>query len=206
MLSDGGVVLLVETATLALATGVTSKFADLLNEHGLGWFPTASPLSGILWGMCAAALTLTDRWVAAVWVATSLYWFLRCKLDFFNHAFAGVAVLSCGLYLASAGVLPVGATMALFAWLTVSGFANSYAKQRWPEAMRLQRFIRLRLRYYVGPILLAGVVQTWLPAVAVIAGMAGTEWITWWHRRLELRGDRVRLHLGVTYAPKEALS
>jgi hypothetical protein len=202
VLPDSGIVMLAEVALLGFVTGVTSKFSDLLNEHGVRWFPLASPLSGIVWGTCAVALTLTDQWVAAVWVATSLYWFLRCKLDHFNHAFAGVAVLSCGLYLASAGDFPLGVTMALFVWLTVSGLANSLAKQHWPEVSRLQTFARLRLRYYVGPVVVAAAEHTWLPAVAILAGMTGTEWITLWHRRFELRGQEVRLRWGMSYTPE----
>src|SRR4051794_2023630 len=80
-------------AVLAFAFGLTSKTADLLNEHGLQWLRGASLASGFVWGALGVVLVLNDRQVAAVLAATVLYWFLRNKLDYANHATAGVMIL-----------------------------------------------------------------------------------------------------------------
>ena len=59
----------------------------------------------------------------------------------------------------------------------------------------VRTFVRLRLRYYVGPLAVAVAQHTWMPAAAVVAGMAGTELMTLWHRQIEARG--VRIHADV---------
>jgi hypothetical protein len=189
-------------ATIAIATGVTSKFADLLNEHGVSWFRLSGPVLGLIWGPLALALTLLDPWVGALWVGTVLYWFLTDKLDHFNHAFAGVCVMLAGLYMAHAGRLPLLATGGLLLWLTASGYLNTYLKTTYPQNTGLQSFLRLRLRYYLGPVVLTVVGHTWLPIVAIAAGMAGTELVTIWHARMDARGLPAQLPFGMAFTPE----
>lgn len=182
-------------ALLAFATGVTSKFADLLNEHGITWFRGADVLSGIVWGLLATALTLTDQWVAVVWAGTVLFWFLRRKLEHFNHAFAGVGVLLAALCMARDGQLSVLAVGLLALWLYASGLLNTALKRRG----LLTRFLRLRLRYYAGPVVVSVVAQSWLPVVAIVAGMLGTELVTGWHAAVARSGSSVEGPLGISY-------
>jgi len=182
---------------LALLTGLTSKFADLLNEHGITWFSRASPTFGLVWAGLAATLTLTDPWVAAMWLGTVLFWFVRCKLDHFNHAVAGVCVVLASLHFGTE--LPLGAVLGILVWLLVSGEVQNELKRRYADRTTLMRLLRLRLRFYAGPFVLVAVGDTWLPAVAIVFGMLGTELVTVWHSRL-LQGARdVDLGLGMRY-------
>lgn len=171
-------------ALLSFATGVISKTSDLFNDDGLRWFRGASPLSGVLWGISGSLLVLVNQYVAALWLATVMYWFLRQKLDHFNHAFAGVCISATGFYAAVHGRVDFVAFALLLAWLAVSGYLNTWLKDRYgPRNRLLSQFLRLRLRYYAGPVVLAVVVGDPLVAVSVLAGMLGTELTTvWWSR------------------------
>jgi hypothetical protein len=171
-------------AALAFATGLTSKFADLLNEHGVSWFRGSSEVLGVVWGTLALLLTLSDRWVAVLWVSTVLYWFFRMKLDHFNHALAGVCVIIGGLVMAQNDGLSIIAVVVLTTWLCASGVVNTYLKERYRGRGALQLFLRLRLRYYVGPLLLAAYARSWTAVVAILAGMLGTELVAMWHAHL----------------------
>lgn len=167
---------------LAVPFGITSKTADLLNEHGLRLFRHADLAFGIAWGTLGVCLVLVDDGVALLLGATTLYWFLRVKLEYPNHALAGVAVCLAVLARASTTALEFGALLAVFVWLTVSGYANTWLKARYPYPA-VQRFLRLRLRYYASGLLLAVLVGDPLPLVAQLAGMLGTEAVTVWHAR-----------------------
>jgi len=185
---------------LAFATGVTSKFADLLNEHGVRWFRGAPQLLGVIWALLALGLTLTNSLVAAVWLSTVLFWFYRVKLDHFNHAFAGVCVIGAGLYMMRYHDVSLLAVVALTAWLVLSGELNTFLK-RSTANRGVTLFLRLRLRYYAGPLALAAIEGSWAPAVAILAGMAGTELITTWHAGLVRNSRALSLPWGVRYDP-----
>lgn len=188
-------------AALAFATGITSKFADLINEHGISWFKHSSQILGLIWGTLALALTLSDPYAAVVWIATVAYWFLVCKLDNFNHAFAGVCVVLAGIYMYGQGGVSLPLTIGLLVWLTASGYANTYLKRRHRDNVLLQRFLRLRMRYYIGPVVLGAAMGTWVPVVVIAAGMAGTELVTIWHARLERRRMPAHLVAGIRFIP-----
>jgi len=187
-------------AALAFATGVTSKFADLLNEHGVRWFRGASHLLGAIWALLALCLTLTDSLVAAVWLSTVLFWFYRVKLDHFNHALAGVCVIGAGLYMMRYHDVSLLAVVALTGWLVLSGEVNTFLK-RSTDNRGVTLFLRLRLRYYAGPLALAVIEGSWAPAVAILAGMAGTELITAWHAGLVKHSRALSLPWGMRYDP-----
>ncbi|MDX3225237.1 hypothetical protein [Streptomyces sp. ME19-01-6] len=175
---------LVLVSALSLVTGVVSKTSDLFNDDGLTSFPRASELSGLLWALTGALLIAIDPAVAAVWLATVLYWFLRRKLDHFNHAVAGVTMCATGLFAADRGNVHLGGFLALFAWLTASGYANTWLKEKYAARVRLQKFLRLRLRYYAGPLALAVYCADILPAATILCGMLGTEAVTiLWSRK-----------------------
>lgn len=184
---------------LAFVVGVTSKFADLLNEHGFEWGAGSGAWSGLIWAALATVLTLLNSWVAAMWLGTILFWFMRCKLDHFNHAVAGVSVVLASVYLALHQEFPLAAVLGILAWLAVSGEAQNWLKRRYPDRVGLMKFLRLRLRLYVGPFVLSFVGGTWLPVVAIVAGMLGTEIVTVWHSRIAANHRDQDLLLGIRY-------
>ena len=70
--------------------GVLTKLADLFNEHGLKEpFKGAAFLSGISWGMIGACLISLNPEVCLFYTGLLLYWILRIKLDYKNHAIGG---------------------------------------------------------------------------------------------------------------------
>lgn len=172
-------------AASCLVTGAVSKTSDLFNDDGLVSVRGASEVSGVVWGATGALAVLLHPGVAAVWLSTVLYWFLRGKLDHFNHAFAGVCIGAAGVVAADRGKVDVAAFLALLAWLAVSGYVNTALKEQYaPTRPLLAAFLRLRLRYYAGPVVLSLATGDVLPAVAILAGMAGTEAVTvGWARR-----------------------
>jgi hypothetical protein len=167
--------------------GLLSKIADLTNEHGLLAPPGVSHILGPIWGAVGAALVLLSNSVAVVVVATTLYWFLRVKLDYFNHASAGVIILFAALYKAQTGGLPIDHVLWFFIWLAVSGYVNTLLKSR-SQSPRLHRFLRLRLRYYLGPVVYSAIIQDPTPLIAIVCGMTGTEMATVWFDRACARG------------------
>jgi hypothetical protein len=185
---------IVLVAVLSAVTGAMSKWSDLFNDDGLRSRWGMDLLSGVIWGATGGALVLINSQVAAVWCATVLYWFLRIKLDHLNHAVAGVIILAAGLFAASTNRIDLSAMVALLLWLTVSGYLNTYAKQVWAGSRQtLGRFLRLRLRYYVGPFVLTVVMATPLPTIGILAGMCGTELVTaWGGRRLSPSGSAIK--------------
>ncbi|HEV3365403.1 MAG TPA: hypothetical protein VG795_14940 [Acidimicrobiia bacterium] len=178
---------------LSVAFGFTSKFADLCNEHGVRWFRGADLALGAVWGAAGAALVLTDPAVGAVVVATTLYWFLRVKLEYPNHALAGVLIMLAALALDDRrrpDFLPV---LGLLTWLAASGYVNTYLKESFPlpEHRRLHRFLRLRLRYYAGPLVYALCIHRVEPLASTIAGFLGTEVLTVWFARRFATGEEL---------------
>jgi hypothetical protein len=84
----------------------------------------------------------------------------------------------------------------LFAlWLYLSALVNSELKRR----QVLTGFLRLRLRYYAGPVVVGLVYHSWLPVVAIVAGMLGTELITVWHAAVARGGPEFSGPLGISY-------
>jgi len=193
--------MIVLVGVLALLTGLTSKFADLLNEHGFFWHRHAGVISGWVWSLLAVALTLTDPWVAAMWWATCLFWFFRCKLDHFNHALAGVGVVVAATLFAVRDEFPFGPAVGVLIWLSVTSVVQNAARRRWPHNEALVGFLRLRLRFYAGPVALAVIGDTWLPVVAIVFGMLGTEIVTIWHGRVAASGRARNWRTGLSYLP-----
>jgi hypothetical protein len=124
---------------------------------------------------------------------------MRCKLDHFNHAVAGVSIVLSSVYLASHDEFPLVGAFSILAWLAVSGGVQNWLKRRYPDRVGLMKFLRLRLRFYVGPFVLSFFGGTWLPVVAIVTGMLGTEIVSIWHARIAADQCDHDLPLGIRY-------
>lgn len=166
----------------AFLFGFISKTADLLNEHGLKWFKYIDTFLGFVWGSVGAYLVYIDTNLAAVYIATVLYWFIRIKLEYSNHAIAGVIISLTTLWVAKYNqYFSWYYTFWLFFWLTISGYINTYLKDHYEANHPLLKILlRLRLRYYAGPLVFSFVIGNYLPFIATILGMFGTEIVTIW--------------------------
>lgn len=168
--------------SFAFLFGFVSKTADLLNEHGLKWFKYIDLLLGYVWGSIGAYLVYVDPNLAAVYIATVLYWFIRIKLEYPNHASAGVIISLTTLWVAKYNPnFSWYYTFWLFMWLTISGYINTYLKDHYESTHTLLKaFLRLRLRYYLGPLVFSYAIGNYLPFISTILGMFGTEIVTIW--------------------------
>ena len=73
--------------------GACMKIADLLDEHGLKWFPGDKLLFGILWGLFGILLIWSRQDIANIFLARILVYIPRKRLDYFNHALAAVMII-----------------------------------------------------------------------------------------------------------------
>jgi len=73
--------------------GITMKFADLLDEHGLKLFKGDKILFGFIWGFFGALLVLSRADIANVTLAMILAFLIRMRLDYRNHVIASTIII-----------------------------------------------------------------------------------------------------------------
>ncbi len=110
-------------AIYAFFLGVTMKIADLLDEHGLKWFPGDKLLFGFLWGFFGVLLVLSRIDIANILLARILAYIPRKRLDYFNHVLAAVMI-----FIAFAWKFPFNQLIFLSFFFTflVFGFLRDY--------------------------------------------------------------------------------
>lgn len=82
----------------SLLFGFFTKYADLLDEHGLKLFPHADILFGILWGFFGILVILFNPLLASFYLAIILNWIVRGNIDYINHRIATVMILASVLF------------------------------------------------------------------------------------------------------------
>jgi len=85
----------------ALLLGVTTKIADLLDEHGLRWFKGDAIVFGVLWGAFGSLGVIANNVLANVIMAMNLSYILRGSLDYLNHRIASVMIIISFLFVAT---------------------------------------------------------------------------------------------------------
>lgn len=73
--------------------GITMKYADLLDEHGLKLFKGSKILFGILWGFFGSLLIISNPIIANVLLAMVLVYLVRMRIDYVNHCIAAVMMI-----------------------------------------------------------------------------------------------------------------
>lgn len=164
---------------VAFLYGVTNKLADLMNEHGLFWFRGAATVFGFVWGGLGAILTLAGPQTAVLYLSLTLSWFLALKLDYPNHAIAGVLTVLAAVVVAGTDELNVGAVAVMTGAYYLSGLLQGALRGRrdW-----LDRLLRLRLRLYLIPLGYSIYVGDAVPFTLAAAGMVGVEIVTNYYR------------------------
>lgn len=174
--------------SLALAAsflGGIAKYADLLNEHGVTpQFNEPPILSGLLWGISGIAIMLISPVAGLTYVAHVLYWFLRVKLEYPNHAIAGVMILLSSFLLqpyfyASHSLELFG----VFLGYTITGYIHTYLKKNKPSC---RAFLRLRFRIYFVPLIYSFYLWDFAPFISTCFGMLACEIVTHYFRDLSL--------------------
>jgi len=82
----------------AFVFGMSTKFADLLDEHGLVWFKGADILFGFIWGILFC-FQLFDNIFASFYLALLFHWIVRGKIDYPNHRIATIIILITTLFI-----------------------------------------------------------------------------------------------------------
>lgn len=160
---------------ISLCFGISQKLADLFDEHGWKSSKLVSFAAGTIWGMLGSVLVLMDIYAALVITATVLYWLLRHKLDYFNHTFAATLVLLVSIYRFGTHPELFSYLVMFFIWYAITGTGSSYLRSIYPK----NKFLRLRLWIYIGPLLMSYILKNSTPFIVVLFGMIGTEIMTY---------------------------
>lgn len=73
--------------------GLTMKFADLFDEHGMHWFKGDRIFFGFIWGFFGILLVLSRTDIANVILAMILAFLVRMRLDYRNHVIASAMII-----------------------------------------------------------------------------------------------------------------
>jgi hypothetical protein len=177
---------LITISILSFFFGFFVDFADLLDEHGLKWFRGSALVCGIIWGVLGSLLVLLNT-DAAFFVSTLvLYWVLKQKLDFLNHAIGGSLVLLTSLLsLPNSGLVTVALCVGFFAQ-ALQGFVGTALKNKY----HLEGFKKelIRLRHFVPPIAISLAISNWIPLLVFIFFTLGLKLSEIWFIRFEKTG------------------
>lgn len=168
-------------ALFSFSLGITAKYADLVDEHGVKeHFKGAGMLSGWLWGLSGLGMVWVSPFGGLTYIAHVLYWFQRIKLEFPNHALAGVIMVLSGFYFQGEFLYEYrNDLIAVYLAYTITGYIQAYFKVNYPAS---KHFWRLRLRIYLIPIAYAIYRQSLDPIIATGFGMIGCEIMTYCYR------------------------
>jgi len=169
-------------AIVLFILGVIAKYADLYNEHGLPEpFKGASYLSGLAWGMCGIIVIIISPLAGLTYIAHVLYWFRRVKLEYSNHALAGVMIVLGGYYFQGEFLYQHrNDLLAVYLGYLITGYIHSYFKNNYPAS---RTFLRLRLRIYLIPLLYSFYQNSLDPILATVFGMIGCELVTGFYKK-----------------------
>lgn len=170
--------------------GVSAKYADLYNEHGLPEkYKGISYLAGIIWGVCGVFTIFISPIAGLSYIAHVLYWFHRVKLEYSNHALAGVMILLAGFYFSGNYLYTHRLELVvLYLLYLITGYLNTYLKNHYSY---LRKFLRLRLRIYLIPFAYTLYTQNLDPILATLFGMLGTEIITCLYSQHDVQNNRI---------------
>ena len=131
-------------------------------------------------------ILLLSPFAGLIYVAHVLYWFWRVKLEYFNHALAGVLIVLSGFLFQGEFLQERRCDLiAVFLAYLMTGYIQTYFKNACPRSIP---FWRLRLRIYLISIRYALYRKSWDPILTTGCGMVGCEWLTWIFRNY--REDR----------------
>lgn len=176
---------LIYLALTSFSLGIFAKYADLFNEHGLKQpFKNCSFICGLLWGASGVGMIYFSPEAGLTYIAHVLYWFHRVKLEYTNHAIAGVMMILAGYYF-QGQFMAQHATDLILVYLayTLTGYTQKYFKEHYPAS---KFFWRMRLRIYLIPVIYAYFTQTVDPIIATGFGMLACEIITLSYRQYAL--------------------
>ncbi|MBI4134896.1 MAG: hypothetical protein HY471_02220 [Candidatus Sungbacteria bacterium] len=175
---------------IAFIYGFFNDFSDLLDEHGLRWFPGATVLTGIIWAVAGVLLMISYPPIAMYEIGILLFWLVAGKLDYFNHQLAAAIIFITAFWQFQQGMLSLS-------WVVLSFLII------WGLSLLAKRIKRkygnlaiLHIRHFVVPAVLSFLVGNPLPSLlhgfAMLGCFLSDRWFvafekhqkTSWYRRL----------------------
>ncbi len=155
----------------AFLFGVTSKIADLHDEHGLKSFRGADILFGFLWGITMFLSTLFYPKMLELHVAILILALLKMKIDYLNHAIGASVFILGALYIASylKSINLVLLLFILLIYIVIDVIVKYYL------SLKINRF--LNLRFYISPIIYSILLRDPVPFILIIVEIAGVSFI-----------------------------
>lgn len=152
--------------------GFTTDFADLLDEHGLRWFKFSDIVLGALWGFFGVYIILTNVSAGLFIISLTLYWLYRGKLDYPNHALAGVMIFLSAFLFFSSNKISLVYIIIPFVALILSWKLGLYVKLNHESWGNLK--IVIFVRHLVAPLLSAVLASNLYPIYLFIFSMIGS--------------------------------
>ena len=160
----------------AILYGICMKIADLLDEHGMVWFKGSKLYYGVLWGGFGALLVLSNIAVANAILAMILAFLLRLRLDYRNHALAGVIIIIA--FLAQSIFVPT-VFFTFFLTLAIFGMLKDYLGDIRKKKDLLYKINEIAPYNMIVSFLYSSVSGNWLVFLAVFLSTIAYDAIKW---------------------------
>ncbi len=141
---------------------VSMKIADMLNEHGLKWFKFSDILFGVLWGVFASLLILTNNEMANLHIAILLAFILKSKIDKINHGFGAAIILLTFIFTLTDFTLILPLFLTIFLSYTILGLIHDNLYESKSKNI-ISNLFDLRFYFILVPLILSAITKNyWL--------------------------------------------
>lgn len=181
----------------SLLFGFTTDFADLLDEHGLRWFKFSDIVFGALWGFFGVYIILTNVSAGLFIISLTLYWLYRGKLDYPNHALAGVMIFLAAFLFFSNNEISIAYVLIPFVALIFSWKFGVYVKLNHKSWGNLK--IVILMRHFIAPLFLSILLNSFYPVYFPLFSIIGSMFSDRWFESFVKKGhSRVAKNLGMS--------
>jgi len=140
--------------------GISMKVADMLNEHNLKWFKFSDILFGVLWGVFASILILTNNEMANLYIAILLAFILKSKIDRINHGIGAAIMLLAFIFTLTNFTLILPLFLTVFISYTILGLIHDDSHKSKSKNI-INKLFDLRFYFILVPLILAVVVKNY---------------------------------------------
>lgn len=184
-------------AVASFLFGFTTDFADLLDEHGLKWFKFSDITFGVLWGLFGVYIIFTSVSAGLFVIALVLYWLYRGKLDYPNHALAGVMIFLSAFLFFSNNKISLAYVLIPFVALVFSWKLGVYVKLNHKSWGNLK--IVILIRHFIAPLFLSILLNSFYPVYFFTFSIIGSMFSDRWFESFVKKGhSRVAQNLGMS--------
>lgn len=132
------------------------KLADAHDEHGMKSFLWAGMVYGIIWWSIWGYLVTYSQNLHTLYLVSLFYWIFKLKLDYTNHAVAGVIMLSCAFMSRySFQIYPI---FGILSSVIILDAIKTINKNTWKNRVIFKIFL-MKPQFFIGPLVFATVTQ-----------------------------------------------